>query len=167
MARRSKVITMLPLEIRKELERRMFANRFSDYEGLALWVRQQGYDISDDSLWRYGKRLQDEFEAVRSSLLPVRLLGASAPDHTGQTLQPLIEKVQIIKVLLALAEAKQPNRSDLGRLERAVADLARVYSRARSHAGAASGKERRGRREVEPAPPSGPPRNFARTPAQE
>jgi Protein of unknown function (DUF3486) len=49
---------MLPPDIRKQVERRMLAKRFSDFEGLAEWVRQQGYDISDDSLWRYGKSLK-------------------------------------------------------------------------------------------------------------
>ncbi|MBV8359168.1 MAG: hypothetical protein JO189_14725 [Deltaproteobacteria bacterium] len=38
---------MLPPNIRKEVERRMLAKRFSDYEGLAEWVRQQGYDNPD------------------------------------------------------------------------------------------------------------------------
>jgi uncharacterized protein with von Willebrand factor type A (vWA) domain len=52
----------------------MLAKRFSDYEGLAEWVRQQGYDISDDSLWRYGKALKQEFTSVRFSLFQARLL---------------------------------------------------------------------------------------------
>src|SRR5713101_8118775 len=55
MPPRSKVITMLPPYIRQELNRRLFENGFRDYEGLAQWVRGQGYEISDDSLWRYGR----------------------------------------------------------------------------------------------------------------
>ena len=69
MPRRSKVITTLPADIRKEVERRMLAKRFSDYEGLSEWVREQGYDISSDSLWRYGKLLNQEFTAIRLSQL--------------------------------------------------------------------------------------------------
>ena len=34
------------------MSRRLFGNGFRDYEGLAQWVRGQGYNISDDSLWR-------------------------------------------------------------------------------------------------------------------
>src|SRR5215469_13741792 len=36
----------------------MLARPFSDYEGLAQWVREQSYDISDDSLWRYSQLAQ-------------------------------------------------------------------------------------------------------------
>ena len=47
----------------------MFARRSSaacsrtasaNYEGLAQWVGGQGYEISDDSLWRYGRALQQQ-----------------------------------------------------------------------------------------------------------
>ncbi len=53
MPPRSQVITMLPPHLRQEVERRLFENGFRDYEGLAQWVRGQGYNISDDSLWRH------------------------------------------------------------------------------------------------------------------
>jgi len=49
---------MLPEYIRQEVERRLFENSFRDYEGLAQWVGGQGYEISDDSLWRYGHTIQ-------------------------------------------------------------------------------------------------------------
>jgi hypothetical protein len=43
MPPRSKVITMLPAYLRQEVERRLFENGSRDYEGLAQWVRGQGW----------------------------------------------------------------------------------------------------------------------------
>jgi hypothetical protein len=37
---------MLPPHIRQEVERRMLAKGFGDYEWLAAWVRERSYDIS-------------------------------------------------------------------------------------------------------------------------
>jgi hypothetical protein len=122
---RSKVITILPPQIRKEVERRMLAKRFSDYEGLAQWVREQGYDISDDSLWRYGKALKREFTSARFTLLQARLLADWAPDSRGRVMQAVIQIVQH-KLLSALAEIEKGDDNRLYRLVQAVADLTRV-----------------------------------------
>ena len=62
----------------------MLAKRFSDYEGLAQWVRDQGYDISEDSLWRYGKSLKQESTAIRLSLLQARMLARSFMRPSGE-----------------------------------------------------------------------------------
>src|SRR5690242_7635361 len=125
MPPRSKIITMLPPHIRKQVERRMLAKRFSDYEGLAEWVRQQGYDISDDSLWRYGKALKQEFTAVRFTQLQARMLAAQAPDHKGRLMQALLQVVQQ-KLFLVLAETDDTNRAEIAQLVHAVAELSRV-----------------------------------------
>ncbi len=77
MPPRSKVITTLPAYIRQEVDRRLFENGFSDYEGLARRVRGQGYEISDDSLWRYGRALREHLAAaeltVRHARAPAKL----------------------------------------------------------------------------------------------
>jgi hypothetical protein len=116
---------MLPPHIRKQVERRMLAKRFSDYEGLAEWVRQQGYDISDDSLWRYGKSLKREFTAAQFSLLQARMLADQAPDHKGRMMQALIQVVQQ-KLLSALAQVEDIDHTDITRLVHAVAELGRI-----------------------------------------
>jgi hypothetical protein len=71
----------LPPQIREEVERRMWTKGFSDYEGLADWVREQGYEISDDSLWRYGKSLKREFTATPFAVRQARMLADEARDH--------------------------------------------------------------------------------------
>jgi hypothetical protein len=125
MPAQSKVIMMLPPHIRKEVERRMLAKRFSDYEGLAEWVRQHGYDSSNNSLWRYGKSLKQEFTAARFSLLQARMLAGQAPDYKGRMMLALIQVVQQ-KLLSALSEAGELDHADMSRLVHALAELGRV-----------------------------------------
>jgi hypothetical protein len=103
----------------------MLAKRFSDFEGLAEWVRQQGYDISDDSLWRYGKSLKREFTAAQFSLLQARMLAAQAPHHKGWLMQAVIQVVQQ-KPLSALAQVEEVDHAEIPRLIHAVAELGRV-----------------------------------------
>src|SRR5436305_6899142 len=84
-----------------------------------------GYDISDDSLWRYGKSLKQEFMSARFSLLQARWLADQAPDHKGLMMQAVVHVVQR-KLLSALAETENMDTVHLCRLVHAVADLARV-----------------------------------------
>jgi len=82
----SKVITTLPAYIRQEVDRRLFENGFSDYEGLARRVRGQGYEISDDSLWRYGRALREHLAPAELTVRHVRAQtrrGLGRLDHEG------------------------------------------------------------------------------------
>src|SRR5260370_36599110 len=81
MPRRSNVITMLPAYVRQEVERRLFENGFRDYEGLAQSVGDQGYEISDDSLWRYGRGLQQQLAAAKLTVHHARALAEMGCDH--------------------------------------------------------------------------------------
>jgi len=121
MPPRSKVITMLPAYIREEIERRLFANGFRDYEGLAQWVRGQGYEISDDSLWRYGYRLQQQLAAMRLTVGLARTLGELAEDHQllmARALMPIAQQ----KAPASLAEKEEVTPGDLN----AIANLTRA-----------------------------------------
>src|SRR5438270_4949777 len=102
MPPRSQVITMLPAYLRNEIERRLFQNGFRDYEGLAKSVRDQGYNISDDSLWRYGHSLQQEINAARVSALQATAL-ADLPEAQGAIAHTLLTVAQQ-KALATLVE---------------------------------------------------------------
>lgn len=104
----------------------MLAKRFSDYEGLADWVREQGYELSEDSLWRYGKSLKEEFTAIRLAVAQARTLAERAPDHKGRMMKALVQVVQQ-KLLSALVEENSVDHVRLCRLVHAVAHLVRVY----------------------------------------
>jgi hypothetical protein len=103
----------------------MLAKRFSDFEGLAEWVRQQGYDISGDSLWRYGKSLKRQFTATQFSLLQARIPAERAPDRKGRLMQAVIQVVQQ-KLLSTLAQVEALDHADITRLVHTVAELGRV-----------------------------------------
>ncbi len=121
MPSRSKVITMLPACIRQEVERRLFENGFRDYEGLAQWVRGQGYEISDDSLWRYGRALQQQLAAAELTVRHARALAKLGADHKGLTAKTLITVAQQ-KALESLLEMEEVKPADLN----AVANLTRA-----------------------------------------
>ncbi len=121
MPPRSKVTTMLPAYIRQELERRLFENGFRDYEGLANWVRGQGYAISDDSLWRYGRALQQQLAATELTVCQICGLAKPGAGHEPLTAQALITVAQQ-KALATLVEMDEVKPSDLN----AVANLTRA-----------------------------------------
>jgi Protein of unknown function (DUF3486) len=121
MPPRSKVITMLPAYIREEVERRLFENGFRDYEGLAQWVRGQGYEISDDSLWRYGHAIQQQLAAVRLTVSLARALRELAEDPEPLMSQALITIAQQ-QALATLAEKDEVKPGDLN----AIANLTRA-----------------------------------------
>jgi len=121
MPPRSKVITMLPAHIRQEVERRLFENGFSDCEGLAQWVRGQGYEISDDSLWRYGHGLQQRLAAMRLTVRLAGAMGELADDNEALMARALITIAQQ-KALESLAEKEEVTPGDLN----AIANLTRA-----------------------------------------
>src|SRR5713101_8544121 len=121
MPPRPKVITALPAYIRQEVERRPFENGFRDYEGLAQWVRGQGYEISDDSLWRYGRALRDHLAATDLTVRHARTLAKLGEDYEGLTAKALITLAQQ-KALETLLEMEEVKPADLN----AVANLTRA-----------------------------------------
>jgi hypothetical protein len=112
---------MLPPHIRQEVERRLFENGFRDYEGLAQWVRGQGYEISDDSLWRYGRALQQQFMATQLTVRQACALAERSADLEGSMARALITVAQQ-KALATLLEMQQVRPADLN----AIANLTRA-----------------------------------------
>ena len=107
----SKVVTLLPPSIRQEIERRMFENGFRDYEGLAQWVRGQGYEISGDSLWRYGYKLKQQFVETKWTILQLRALAELGMDQ--QDLDQALMRVAQTKALATLAAMEEIEAVDL------------------------------------------------------
>ena len=122
MPPRSKVITMLPPYIRQEINRRLFENGFRDYEGLAQWVRGQGYEISDDSLWRYGRTLMEHLAATELTVRHARALAKLGEDYEGLTAKALITLAQqkALETLLEMEEVKPADLSAVATLTRAA-----------------------------------------------
>ena len=125
MPRRSNVIRKQPASVHNEAEQRMIETGFSDYRGLTQWLLRQGYQISEDSLWRYGKSLQQRIAATELAVRQARAAAEVAPggeDEIRQAVMRLIEG----KILSALIEIEELPPQAVVRLAHAVADMARA-----------------------------------------
>ena len=67
MAKRSQV-AMLPDDILKELECRLYTSRFSKYQQHSEWLNKLGYEISKSAIHRYGKKLQKQLKENETML---------------------------------------------------------------------------------------------------
>jgi hypothetical protein len=123
MPRRSKVAA-LPAELRAEIERRISENGYGDYHKTAEWVRQQGYQISDDSLWRYGKGVQRQLELAQMAVHQASAIARIGGADKGALLAALKTVVEQ-RVLTKLIEGEPVDNSDI-RLMNAVANLLRA-----------------------------------------
>jgi Protein of unknown function (DUF3486) len=124
MPPRSKV-AMLPQEVRDELERRIAERAFSGYEELAGWLQEQGYQIAEDSVQRYGARLRQKIESLEQSAQQAKAIAGAAPESRATIVDATIDLLNE-RVFSALIEAEQIEQGDLVRLSRTVADLSRI-----------------------------------------
>ncbi len=112
----------LPPELRKQVERRLVEQGFHNYQAVADWVREQGYDISLAALGRYGVRFRRQLEGTQLAVLQARAIVEAAPDYDGAVPEALLQVVGG-KILEALAAADQLKEGDMSRLALAVARL--------------------------------------------
>jgi len=121
---RSKV-AKLPQPIRQELERRIIEHAFSGYEALAAWLQQQGYEIAEDSVQRYGSKLLQRIESLDLAVLHAKATAHAAPADRDSILQATIDLLNE-RVFSTLLEAEQVEQDDLVRLSHLVSELTRI-----------------------------------------
>jgi|GEM_PF-452049 len=124
MPPRSKVAT-LPQELRDELERRIVERAFSGYEELTGWLQQQGYQIAEDSIQRYGARLHQKIESLEQSAHQAKAIAGAAPEARATIVDATIDLLNE-RVFSALMDAEQIEQNDIVRLSRTVGDLSRI-----------------------------------------
>ena len=112
----------LPEELRNTLQRRLIEQGFHDYGTLAQWLRQQGHEISTNSLQRFGLRLARDLETTRLVAPQARAIAEALPGGAGATTKGLMQLAQE-KLCSALAEIHQLKQGDMPRLAHAVAHL--------------------------------------------
>lgn len=123
MPQRSRV-KELPPQIRKELNKRLIENSFSDYVGLAEWLNEQGYEISKSSVHRHGQELEKNLEAIKIATEQAKEIANTIGDDEnalGDALGRLAQQ-KTFQALLALEHTEDLN---LVQLTRAIADLNR------------------------------------------
>ena len=106
-------------------QRRMIETGFSDYRGLTQWLLRQGYRISEDSLWRYGKKLQQRIAAMELAVRQARAAAEVAPGRADEIRQAVMRLIEG-KILAALSEIEELPPQAVVRLAHAVADMARA-----------------------------------------
>jgi hypothetical protein len=130
-------IELLPEEIRAELNRRLVKHAFADYEALAAWLAEQGFQIGKSTVHRYGQKLERKLEAIRASTEAARSIADAAPDDADLRSAAVMSLVQteIFDVLVNLQEATDEDVDQVTRvklLSQAAKNIA-TLSRASVH----------------------------------
>ena len=116
--RRSKVETLLPRELRDEVDRLLIEG--ATYEEVAAHCRARGYDISRSSIGRYGKEFLNTYRRVRIIEDQARAL-QSEPGE-GLLLEEAASKLFLRQVLELLLRAE----IDLLEMPRILSDFAKL-----------------------------------------
>jgi hypothetical protein len=124
MAQRSK-ITQLPDAVRKELEQRLIAAGFADYDGLADWLAEQGYEIHRSSVYRFGTRFEERVRALKASTDQARAIVEASPDDDGSMNEALMRLTQQTAFDLLMEMKVDPETIEFPKLVRAISDMNR------------------------------------------
>lgn len=104
MSRRSSV-EMLPDNVLKALERKIYSSRFSEYQKHSEWLKGLNYDISKSAVHRYGQKLfqqsQNMQNVLKLSVLEQMLL------QDFRSLQDDDKIIQAIKTMSMLASGRK------------------------------------------------------------
>lgn len=116
MAQRSS-IEKLPEAVRHEFERKLVENGFSDYQAIAEWLQDQGYEISRSAAHRYGQKVQRRFAAIKSSTEAARLIAEGAADEGDTRSEALMAMLQteLFDALVAIGEMDSEELNALDR----------------------------------------------------
>jgi len=120
-------VELLPLEIRRDLEKKLIQGGFSGYEGLAEWLKSIGYEISKSSTHRYGKKFQDRLQALKVATDQAKAIAEASEDDAGAMNDAIIRLVQT-KTFELLVELEADNKN-LPKIGQMVAKLAQAAVR--------------------------------------
>lgn len=124
MAARSKIL-QLPEEVRKRLEAMLIANNFSDYDGLAQWLLEQGFEIHRSSVHRFGSAFEERVRALKASTDQARAIVEASPDDDGAMNEALMRLTQQMAFDLLMQLSVDPESIDFPKLVRAISDMNR------------------------------------------
>lgn len=104
---RLNLIAALPEPERKLIEDEIRARNFADYDGLADWLQQMGFEIGRSSVYRHGAKLKKRLQAVKDSTEAARMIAEAAPDDEDLRSAAVISMVQteLFDVMVSLQEA--------------------------------------------------------------
>jgi len=131
MAPRSSV-ELLPPNVLEALNARLIDQAFSDYVGLAAWLKEQGFEISKTAVWRHGSDLQAKMEKsmgkARERMEIAKALRGASDDEKSALMEAteMVAMDQLMDMFEAVSELDAAGRmSAVPKLVRAIADLNR------------------------------------------
>jgi hypothetical protein len=126
MPRRSK-ITLLPPEIKAQFDKLLIEKGFSDYDGIAAWLQEQGYAISRSAAHRYGQEFEEKMAALKIATEQARAITEAVGDGEGLMGDALTSLCQekAFQVLVKMQEI-DPENVDFTKLTVAVSKLNKV-----------------------------------------
>lgn len=132
MPPRSKVLR-LPDETRRELEQKLIASGFSDYEGLQEWLLDKGFEISKSAIHRFGQPFAARMEALGVATQQAKAIVEGAPDDEGAMAEALMRLMQekLFDVLLNMEV--DPAKVNIGAVAKALAPIARASIALKKH----------------------------------
>lgn len=71
MSRRSDIERLLPIDIKRKLNEKLYCNGFSEYQKLSDWLKSLDYDISKSAIHRYAQKLPKTTDQEEQELLDI------------------------------------------------------------------------------------------------
>lgn len=118
-------VSQLPPEIKTELDKRLLQSGFSNYEGLAGWLQEQGYQLSKSSVHRYGRRFEERCEALRTASQQALQMKELMGDDEAALAEMSLQLAQGLIFDLMLERGEDLEPKEIGLLTRALADSSR------------------------------------------
>lgn len=124
MAPRSKV-ELLPEAVRTALEQRLIASSFSNYQALADWLKEQGFEIHKAAVHRFGQKFEERVRALKAATDQARAIVEASPDDDGAMNEALMRLSQQKAFDLLMDLEIDPETIDPTKLMRVVSDMNR------------------------------------------
>jgi hypothetical protein len=129
----------LPEDIKAELDRRLLANSFQDYRGLAAWLAENGCYISKSALHEYGQDFQARLGALKLATEQVRAVVQTLPDEEGafnEAVMRLAQERLFYYLVDANLDPRDPKQTAaFTKAVHAIADLGRASVNQKQWAG--------------------------------
>lgn len=148
VARRS-VIETLSGDIRRQIDERLVAGGFSDYDGLTAWLADLGLTISRSALGRYGQELKGQYDEAMADARALLALTRAAGDlgDAGSEIAAGAATILQTDIVRTALEIRRETDADkratlLAKLTRAQADVGRMTITVERHLAQAREEER-------------------------
>jgi hypothetical protein len=92
---------------------------------LSAWLQELGFEISKSAVHRWGQNFEDRVRSLKTITQQAKAVVEASPDEDGAVNDALIRLVQEKVFTLLIDFEIDPEKVDINKLTRSVADLAR------------------------------------------